>query len=556
MYVKRIWQVIVLAALGGAVLGGANPRTQQRMATVVSRVSADFIRRHTVVLGSDALEGRAPGTRGGRRAADYIAEQLAEFAVDPAGDRGGYFQMVPLHGSMPLATSELRLKQPGEEKLLAVGDDYLLFTTGSQTEIPQPVPVVFVGYGIVAPEFDYSDYADVDVRGRVVVYLPGEPPSDTPDFFFGQLPTVYSSLEAKKRIALSRGARGSFLLPIADGYEDRAWAGLQRSFAFEDLSLAYAIPSHLSGIFNPWLAEWLFASALYDWGAVRQMLSTGTVRSFHLPVRLAFDGRFRSRDVMAPNVVARIVGRDPSLSQSPIVVSAHYDHLGIGPEIGNDSIYNGVVDNAIGVAAVLEIARVLSGLAPPPRRSVIFLFSTAEEEGLLGTQYFLDHPPRPLSEIAANVNVDGVAFQDTFRDVIGVGADLSTLGKDLAAVAKKLGLEIGEVSPELWSSESFSRSDQAAFAERGIPSILVNEGFWWDHASRAEAENRTIRWLERIYHTPADDLNQELSWDAARQHTALIAALVLRLANSREAPEWCPGVSYAYERALSRATGR
>jgi Zn-dependent M28 family amino/carboxypeptidase len=260
--------------------------------------------------------------------------------------------------------------------------------------------------------------------------------------------------------------------------------------------------------------------------------------------------------VLAPNVVAWLPGRDPLLRDTAVVVSAHYDHLGIGPEVEGDRIYNGVIDNAIGVAGVLEIARILSEVDPRPRRSVVFLFSTAEEEGLLGTQYFLDHPPLPLPQMVANVNVDGLAFQDSFTDVIGVGGELSTLGKDLEEVAKSLALEVGEASPELWSSEAFTRSDQAAFAERGVPSVLINEGFNWRHLSRGQAENRTIRWLQEIYHSPADDLNQALSWTAARQHAGVIAALVLRLADSRDTPEWYPGVSYAYERALSRAIGR
>ena len=553
---RLCWRSMFCGVLGAGLFFGAILEAAGRWAELAGWISKDEIRRHTVVLGSDALEGRAPGTRGGRRAAAYIAGELSRMGLKPAGDRGGYFQMVPLHGSVPLPSSRLRLTSLGDNRDLDLGSDYLLFTTGSQTEIPQAVPMVFVGYGIVAPEFDYNDYADLDVRDRVVVYLPGEPPSDDRDFFFGKAPTVYSAPESKKRIALSRGARASFLLPLVDGDAGGAWERLRRDFAFEDLSLAYAVPAHLSGIFHPRLAESLFLSALYDWEAVRRMERTGTIRSFHLPVKLSFDGRFRSRDVMAPNVVARLDGRNPQLRETAVVVSAHYDHLGIGPEIGSDRIYNGVVDNAIGVAGSLEIARVFSELESPPGRSVLFFFGTAEEEGLLGTQYFLDHPPLPLSKMVANVNIDGLAFHDTFDDVIGVGSELSTLGRDLEVVARYLGLAIGTTSPELWSSESFSRSDQAVFAERGVPSILINEGFSWRHVSRAEAERRTLRWLREIYHSPADDLDQELSWTAARQHAAVVAALVLRLADSRESPEWHPGVSYAYERALSRATER
>jgi hypothetical protein len=541
--------VLVVVSVGTAIAA-------DRWAAVTDEVTAEGIRRHTVVLGSDALAGRFPGTSGAERAASYLEAELQKLGLESAWNHGRLRQMVPLHGSMPLPSSELEVSSVGESRRLDLGADYLLFTTGVQTEIPRPVPVVFVGYGIVAPEFDYNDYADVDVRGRVVIYLAGEPPSDDPRYFSGPRTTVYAAPETKKRIALSRGAVGSFLLPVVDGPVAEAWIRLRRDFAFEHLSLAYAVPSHLSGILHPDLADWLFSSALYDWSSVREMEQTGTVRSFHLPVQLAFDGRFQSRDVMSSNVVARLQGRDPMVRDTAIVISAHYDHLGIGPAVDDDSIYNGVIDNAIGVAGVLEIARVLAELDPPPRRSVIFLFSTAEEEGLLGTRYFLDHPPIRLSRMAANINVDGLAFHATFDDVIGIGADLSSLGDDLAEVAAALGLHIGEVSPVLWSSESFSRSDQAAFAERGVPSLLVNEGFSWRGSSRADAERRTIWWLQHIYHSPMDDLKREISWKAARQHAGLIASLVLRLADSREEPQWHPQVPFAYERALSRALGK
>jgi hypothetical protein len=541
---------VLVFATAGTVIAA------DRWAAVSDEVTAEGIRRHTVVLGSDGLAGRFPGTSGGNRAASYLVDELRRIGLASPWSHGRLQQMVPLHGSTAQPESEMVVSNLGEARRLQLGTDYLLYTGGDQTEIPRPAPTVFVGYGIVAPEFDYSDYADVDVRGRVVVYLPGEPASDDPRFFAGQRATVYSAAETKRRIALSRGAVGSFLLPMVDGAAAEAWARLRRDFAFEHMSLAYAIPSHLSGIFHPDLAGWLFSSALYDWTSVREMERTGTVRSFHLPVQLAFDGHFQSRDVMSPNVVARLEGRDPMLRDTAIVVSAHYDHLGIGPVMEGDSIYNGVIDNAIGVAGVLEIARVLAELDPPPRRSVIFLFSTAEEEGLLGSRYFLDRPPIRLSRMAANINVDGLAFNAAFDDVIGVGADLSSLGDVLAEVVSALGLEIGEVSQELWSSESFSRSDQAAFAERGVPSLLVNEGFSWRGSSRAEAERRTMWWLHSVYHSPKDDLDQKISWHAARQHTGLLAALILRLADSREDPQWHPQVPYAYERALSRALGK
>jgi Zn-dependent M28 family amino/carboxypeptidase len=350
---------------------------------------------------------------------------------------------------------------------------------------------------------------------------------------------------------LSRGAIGSVLIPVRSGELGAWWRRARRDFAFEDLSLAYAVPSHLSLMLHPRLAAFLFAEALYNWGSVLEMAETGSLRSFHLPVRLRFEGRFRTRDALSPNVVARLRGGD--LRDTAVVVSAHYDHLGVGPEVAGDAIYNGVVDNALGVAGVLEMARVLAAARRPPRRSVVLLLTTAEEQGLLGAQYFLDHPPLPVVDMVANVNVDGLAFSAGFSDLIGAGAELSTLGRTLAEVADELGLEVSSAPAEFWSSESFARSDQLAFAERGVPSLLINEGFQWRDRPPEAAIEATVRWLSTIYHSPADDLAQPIDWEAAAQHAGVITVLAQRLANSPNAPEWSPGVSYAYQRLLSRA---
>jgi hypothetical protein len=515
-------------------------------------VSAEAIRRHTAALGSDAMEGRFPGTTGGKLAAAYIAEELERLGVRPLGDDGTFFQQVPIQGNTPLPSSRLALTSLGETRELELGRDYLLYTTGAQTWLPRPAPLVFVGYGIVAPEFDYSDYGDIEVRGKVVVYLAGEPSSEDPDYFLGVEPSVYAAAETKQRIALSRGAVGSVMIPSVDTLAG-GWERLQRDFAFEHLTLASTLPRHLSLLLHPELAATLFNDALYDFGRVRSMERSHTLRSFHLPVAISFEGSFSSRTFLAPNVVGWIEGSDPELAGTAVVLSAHYDHLGVGPAIDADSIYNGVVDNALGVAGVLEIARVLTTSSPPPRRSVIVLSPVAEEEGNLGTAYFLDHPPLPLSRLVANVNVDGLAFRESFSDVIGIGGELSDLGEMLAGAARALDLELGGAQELTVGHEAYARSDQAAFAAAGVPAILVNEGFSWQRSSREEAVRQTIAWLAEVYHSPGDDLAQPLDFTASRQHCGVVLALLLAVADSPHAPQWHPGVPHAYQRLLSLA---
>ncbi|HSL18314.1 MAG TPA: M28 family peptidase [Methylomirabilota bacterium] len=549
---RRARRAPALSAAAAVLVAAAAAAAEERPLAI----TAADLRAHTVVLGSDAMAGRAPGSAGGKRAADYLARQLRAAGLRPLPGNLGLEQPVPLHGSLASPESTLELVSLGEARRLELGRDYLLASAGSQTLIPRRVPMVFVGYGIVAPEFDYNDYQGFDVRGRVVVYLDGEPPSDDPDFFKGPEPTVYAAPETKKRIALSRGAVGSLLVPLPRPDLEAAWNRTRRDYGFETLSLAYALPEHLSAILHPEVAAWLFADALYDLEAVLAMAASGTLRGFYLPTEASFRGRFRVRDVVAPNLVGVVPGIDPELRGRYVVLLAHYDHLGVGPPVAGDAIYNGVVDNALGVSCVVEAARQLASVRPGPRRSVIVLLTTAEEAGLLGARYFLDHSPVPPARLAAAVNVDGLAFLSPFNDLVGIGGELSDLGEHLRRAVAPLGLGVSGPPDGVWDHVAYSRGDQLAFAEDGVPSILVNEGFDWPGRSHDEALEAALTWMVERYHSPADDLDQPLDFEAATLHCTAVLRLVLEVANADTEPRWRPGVPYAYERLLSEADGR
>ncbi|MEE4271149.1 MAG: M28 family peptidase, partial [Thermoanaerobaculales bacterium] len=468
---------------------------------------------------------------------------------------GGYDQRVPLHASLALEESRFEIWNLGTTRRLRLGDDYLLATAGSETLIPRRAPMVFVGYGIVAPEFDYNDYLGIDVRGKVVVFLAGEPPSDDPEYFQGSAPTIYSAPATKAKIALTRGAAGSLMIPEPRTGLERAWEAARRDYAIESLSLAYSLPEHLTGILHPRVGRWLLADVLYDLDAILEMAERGTLRSFHLPTEMSFVGRFRQRDVVASNLVAVIDGADPELRSSFVVVLAHYDHLGIGPAEDGDGIYNGVVDNALGVSCLLEIAGALS-TTRRTRRSVIVLFTTAEEAGLLGARSFLADPPVPAARMAAAVNIDGLAFLDDFEDLVAIGGELSDLGRRLEWAARRVGLEVSRPPDAVWDHAAYVRGDQLAFAEAGVPSVLVNEGFRWPGKTRDEALATALNWMAETYHSPRDDLDQPLNYDAAARHCGAIFELIVELADDPEAPRWNPRSPYAYERALSIALDR
>lgn len=514
----------------------------------------DSLKKHIFILGNDSLEGRATGGRGGEITAEYISNQLEKLGIIPIGNDNTYFQPIPMHGSIPLKESVLRMYIDEKVHDFEIVRDYLLYKAGAQTFLPEPVPLVFVGYGIVAPEFDYNDYQSVDVSSKIAVFLSGEPPSTDPEYFNGLNPSVYAHPEAKHRLAISRGALGSIMILNPNYERHHRWKDWQLEFAFEDVTLAYSASSQLSAVMKPEAAALLFERTQTS---LRDILRPqADISSFPMSAKISFKGEFIEREFVTNNVVGLHEGSDPELRDTYIIMSAHYDHLGIGSPIRGDSIYNGVMDNAAGVGAVLEIARAFTQSAKRPKRSVIFLFLSGEEKGLLGSIYYTDHPIRPLYKTVANINVDGLAMFDTFNNVVGVGAEFSSLREMLASTCDSFGLKISPIPNEFSASESYFRSDQIAFAQAGIPSIIVMEGLSYRNLTTEQGRRRQIEWLENYYHTPFDDLNQPLNFDAAIEHCNLLFAFCKYISNQFEEPQWKSGTPYINARLQSIAERR
>ncbi|MDA0333687.1 MAG: M28 family peptidase [bacterium] len=517
-------------------------------------VSPDSIRVHADYLGSDALAGRSVGTAGAQAAAEYISRVLGRAELIPAGPDGSWLQPVPMHGGTPLPESLLEVVGPDGTKRLQLGQDYLLYKTGAKTLLPRPVPLVFVGYGIVAPEYDYNDYQSVDVAGKGVVFLAGEPLTADRSYFSGDLPTLHSLPESKQRQAIARGAVGSIMILPPRSQVDRTWEQWQNEFAFEYVTSLYEVAANLSVLLSPEQSAQLFEGAPKSVQDVYGMDLANTMQSFALACSTRFIGQFHEREFVDHNVIGRLPGSDPTSKES-VILCAHYDHLGVGPRIDGDDIYNGVVDNALGVAVVLEIARVLQLQHVALTRPVLFLLLTGEENGLLGAKHYCAHPVVPLHRTIAAVNVDGPGFIDTFDDVTGVGAELSTLEPILVRVAAELGLDVSPIPPILRAFDAFARSDQLAFAQAGVPSLLIMEGLRYRHLSADEGFRRFVSWGVR-YHSPFDDLQQPLNYAATAQHARVVLALVGALANTSNPPRWHEGSPYHSIRLRSMAEGR
>ncbi len=519
-------------------------------------ISKQNLIRNILTLGSDEFEGRGTGERGGEKAAQYLANEFRKMNLIPVGDDSTYFQNIRMHGGKPLSSSELVFYMDSKKTNLKLWDDYLIYFSGEQTFIPSPLELVFVGYGIVAPEYDYNDYQSINVEGKIVVFLDGEPYSDDDDYFDGSKLTIHSYVDVKQRIALSRGARGSILIPNLGNDFYTGWEKLKSEFSFEDVSLASSITNNLALLFNPESAKILFSNSGYTLSDIYNLDLKGSMKSFKMNCSISFKGEFKERNFIASNIIGMVEGNDPLLKDSFIIVSAHYDHLGIGVPVKGDSIYNGVFDNASGVAAVLELARIFSEKKNKPKRSIIFILFTGEEKGLLGSLYYTDNPVRLLYKTIANLNIDGIALFDNFKSIIGVGIEYSNLKDFLNRTAEKNNVTVSQIPEGFKNTEAFSRSDQIAFANAGIPSLLVMEAPDYVSLSKEEGLKKFITYSENIYHTPFDDLTQYMNFDAAVQHLNILYDLVFLLSNSDEKPEWNNNSPYINSRLRSIAEKR
>lgn len=518
------------------------------------RFSPEKIQKHLNVLGSDLFEGRGTGTTGGELAAKYLASEFAKLDLIPMGSNKIYYQYIPMHGSTPQKNSELKLfDDTNSEKSLSLNKEYILLNVGDQTFTPNPLPLIFCGYGIIAPEFDYNDYQSVDVEDKIVVVLEGEPKSNDENYFDGEAQTIYSSIEAKRRLAISRGASGIIIIPTLFADPNFSWDAVINTYSFESVSLAYSVTSNLSILFNPKYSNQLFINSSFSLDDVLQMHHNNRMISFPLKTKMNFKGEFYRRDFVASNIIGMIEGSDDELKNSYVLVTAHYDHLGIGPAVKEDSVYNGVLDNAIGVSALLEIASEISNIYPRPKRSILFALLTGEEKGLLGSKYYVDHPSVPLYKTIANINIDGLAVFDRFKSIVGIGSNYSTLSEILEDTAEKHNLSISEIPSIFRTTEAYRNSDQITFALAGVPSILIYEGLEYENLTREDGIEKFIEYNEEYYHTPKDDLDIPINYKAVIQHTEIIFDFILNVANSAKSPEWYEDSPFINARLRSMA---
>ena len=518
--------------------------TPAEVAPALAAMRPHAIRAHMEFLADDLLEGRRTGTRGHDLAAKYVAAQFAALGLEPAGTGGGYFQPVPL---VQITSDEpacsLAFLRDGRTIELTYGADY--FTGTGDAAVT--APVVFVGFGVTAPELGHDDYAGIDVRGKLVARLFGTPAS-----FPHDQRAFYSDPWVGARNAFAHGAAGLLTIFTPE---------LERKFPWEFVSQQARRPAlswldaagrpHRTGpggaILSRKAAEALFVGAPHSLAEVFANAEAGRVQSFELPVQASLRSTNRRERTESPNVVAVLRGSDPRLREEYVVLSAHLDHLGMaGPAGGDsindstndsisDSINNGAYDNASGVAILLEVAHAFARLPVAPRRSVLFLAATGEEQGLNGSGFFAHDPP---GRIVADVNLDMFLMLYPLRDIVAFGAEHSSLGLTVEEAARELGIA---VSPDPFPEEvMFIRSDHYSFVQEGIPAIHLTGGF---ATGDPAVDGRALwdTWMRQVMHRPGDDMSQKIDFGAGVQFAKLNFLISYLVAQKEQAPSWNPG---------------
>ncbi|MBZ4410647.1 M28 family peptidase [Myxococcus sp. XM-1-1-1] len=484
---------------------------------------------HVRHLADDALQGRDTGSEGHRKAAAYVAEQLAALGVKPgAGD--SYLQEVPLVSRQLVeAKSSLALVHDGRAKALVIGQDAIISPRSGEAGSVE-APMVFVGHGLSIPEAGHDDLAGVDLKGKIAVYLQGGPAHVS-----GPLRAHHSSQAERTKALKKAGALGTVML-LNPKLEETPWSRTaasrhQRAMTFADPALDESTGLKVGVTVNAAHAQKLFAGAPHSFqDLLKRANANQPMPRFELPARLKASSERVSSATTSPNVVGLLPGSDPALAGEYVVLTAHLDHVGVGQPVDGDNLYNGAMDNATGVAAVLEVARALT--ARKPGRSVLFVLVTGEEKGLLGSRYFALRPTVPADTLVANFNLDMFLPLFAFERVVAYGQEESNLATPLAQVASRHGVKpMPDPEPHRLL---FIRSDQYSFIRQGVPALSFKFGY-----APGSAEERTFkRWYTRHYHAPSDDLSQPIHQEGAVKFVRMLADLTLAVANAPERPRW------------------
>ena len=514
-------------------------------------ISGERIRAHVKFLASDLLEGRGVGTRGGDLASEYIATQFALDGLKPGGDNGTYFQNFAMVGADPQPTTSLSVTAGGVTLPFRWLDDFVGVTFQQKSTVDFDADTVFVGHGIVAPEYQWDDYQGVDVHGKVVMFFTGEPPSRDPKFFKGEALTYYGRWTYKFEEAARHGAIGAIIIhttPTAS----YGWNVVRSSWSKEELEMKLAPGSPAVGF-----AGWVTKEAGERIAATQnttadQWLALADTRGFRarpLPLRFRIHASAKIREIRTRNVIGKVEGSDPQLKNEAVMFSAHWDHLGVGEAIRGDAIYNGAQDNATGCGVLLELARAWAALPQKPRRTALFISVAAEEAGLLGSEYYGRHPVIAAGKTALALNYDSLQPFGRTRDVQVHGAERTTIYPAVEEAARRLHLTISPDPRPL--AGTYYRSDHFSFARVGIPAFSIDSGHELLGQPPGAGNKLADEYNEAHYHQPSDEYHDNWDFLGMELYARFGFAINREAANLPKLPTWQAGDEFLAPRVAS-----
>jgi Zn-dependent M28 family amino/carboxypeptidase len=539
----------------GLVAFAADPPALPPKAAADAITAADLL-KHIKVLASDEFEGRAPGSKGEELSVKYISEQFKALGLKPGNPNGSYTQEVPLAGVTTVPTASFTAG--GKTTTLKFPDDYVASSARLQPEVKaENTDVVFVGYGIVAPEYGWDDYKGVDVRGKTILMLindppipdPADPAKLDPKMFKGRAMTYYGRWTYKYEIAAQKGAVAAVIIhetePAAYPY-----SVVKTSWAKENFEIDAANKNMDAVPVRSWItldvAKKLLADSGQDFDALKKAAITKEFHPVSIGAKANFDLKQTVRSFKSRNVVGKMDGSDPKLSNDWVLYTAHWDHLGRHEELKGDKIFNGAVDNASGVAGLIDLAAAHAKLNPATKRSVLFIATTAEEAGLLGAKYYAQHPLYPLEKTVADINMDGLNVWGKTRDIEDISFGNSDLDDMLAASAARHGRVMNPNSqPE---KGSFYRADQFEFSKVGLPSLYTGAGKDVIGKPAEFGQQKKDEFVAKHYHQPSDEVNPAWDLSGGAEDVQLLFEVGYQVANGDKYPEWKPGTEFKAKR--------
>ncbi len=486
-------------------------------------------------LASDVTEGRAPGSHGEEVATGYIKTQFELMGLEP-GNNGSFLQKVPIVGIRTDSAASLHAKGKKGEATFRYFDDFVAFTEREENDIEINTDIVFVGYGITAPEHRWDDFKKTDVRGKVLLIM-----NDNPHSFAGKIRTYYGRWTYKYEEAARRGAVGAIIIHT-DQSASYPWQVVQHSWTSECYTLS--TQGNTNGFkMNSWLtgesSKKLVSLGGFDLQTLIKKAMKRNFRPVPLNVHCTVSMKNTVRRIDATNVIALLRGSDPNLKDEYLIYTAHHDHFGIGRPVNGDSIYNGALDNAAGVSTLLSVARCFMNTTPKPKRSILFCTVTGEEAGLLGSGYLAHHLPVPHDSVIADINIEGAGILGPARDVIQTGMGHSTIDYDIDATTQLMKLLLrSEPRPE---DGNFFRSDHFSFAQVGIPPAYIETGEDIAGKPKGWGKEMNDKYIEKIYHQPGDEIQPWWNYEGVVQSIQLQYLLGLRLADKPSRPAWNKG---------------